>query len=156
MTSFAVTSRIIHAWNVSWMQINVQFYAFNSDISCKSAFNFLKIISHLYCLVKQMRSLYWDCINVCNMYLVVFSLMISFTFVILCYCNAITHWNHHQRVKSSASRLYLCIFLNKSIKKYYFLNDKRARNEMISFYQMSAYEFACSFNLLRSVIDLTA
>ena len=156
MTSFAVASKTIHAWNVSWMQINVQIYAFNFDVSCKNAFNFLKIILHLYCLVKQMKSLCWSCIDVCNIYLVVFSSMILFTLVILCYCNAITHWNHHQKIKSFASRLYLCVFMNKSIEKYYFLDDRRARNEIINFYQMSMYEFACSFSLSHSVVNLTA
>ncbi len=52
MTSFAVTLRAIHVWNVSQVQINIQIYAFDSNVSCKSAFDLLKIITHLYCLVK--------------------------------------------------------------------------------------------------------
>ncbi len=51
MTSFAVASRAIHAWHVSQVQISLQFYAFNSDVSCKSAFDLLKIITHLYWLL---------------------------------------------------------------------------------------------------------
>ncbi len=42
ITLFAVTSWTIHVWNIFRMQINIQIYAFNSDIHCKSVFCFLK------------------------------------------------------------------------------------------------------------------
>ncbi len=72
MTSFAVASRVIRAWHVSWVQINLQLYAFNFDVSYKSAFNFLKIITHLYWLLDFLSffsslsaySLWlWHCLN---------------------------------------------------------------------------------------------
>jgi len=46
--------------------------------------------------------------------------------------------------------------LNKCVQKHYFLDDRKVRNEMINSHQLSAYEFACSFNLLRSVVNSTA
>ncbi len=52
MTLFAVALQAIHAWNVSWMQINIKIYAFDFDVSCKNAFNLLKIIMYLYYLVE--------------------------------------------------------------------------------------------------------
>jgi len=48
MISFAVALKVIHAQHVSQVQINFQLYAFNSDVNCQSAFDFLKIIMHLY------------------------------------------------------------------------------------------------------------
>ncbi len=140
MTSFAVISQAICAWNISRVQISIQIYAFNSDVHCKNAFCFLKIITHLYHLITQMWSLCWDCIDICNVFSVLFPSLISLIFVILCYCNAIACWNHcEEESVSSASQLYLCIFLNEDIQKYYFLNDEWARNDAINFRQMSAY-----------------
>ncbi len=140
MTSFAVTSQAIHAWNISKVQINVQIYAFNSDMHCKSAFCFLKIVMHLYHSIAQMQSLCWDCFNVCNAFSVLFSSLISLIFVILRYCDAIACWNHCEEESASfASWLYLRIFLNEDIQKYYFLNNKWARNDVINSRQMSMY-----------------
>jgi len=48
MISFAVALKTIHAQHISQVQINLQLYAFDSDVNCKSAFNFLKIITHFY------------------------------------------------------------------------------------------------------------
>ncbi len=125
MTSFAVALQAIHVWNVSKVQINIQIYAFNSDVHCKSAFCFLKIIMHLYHLIAQMQSLCWDCIDVCNAFSILFSSLISLIFVILRYCNAIACWNHcEEESVLSASWLYLHIFLNEDIQKYYFLDDE--------------------------------
>ncbi len=140
MTSFAVASRTIYAWNVSRVQISVQIYAFNSDVHCENVFCFLKIITHLYCLIAQMQSLCWDCIDICDAFSVLFSSLISLIFVILRYCNAIACWNHcEEESVSSASQLYLRIFLNEDIQKYYFLDDEWARNDAINFRQASAY-----------------
>ena len=139
MTSFAVTSQAIHVWNVSRVQISIQIYAFNSDVHCENAFCFLKIITHLYHLFAQMQSLCWDCIDVCDTFSVLFSSLILLIFVILCYCNAIACWNREEEKASSASQLYLHIFLNEDIQKYYFLDDEWARNDAINFRQMSAY-----------------
>ena len=125
MTLFAVTSQAIHVWNVSRVQISIQIYAFNSDVHCKNAFCFLKIITHLYHLIAQMQSLCWDYVNVCNMFSVLFSSLISLIFVILRYCDVIACWNHCEEESiSSASQLYLHIFLNENIQKYYFLDDE--------------------------------
>ncbi len=125
MTLFVITLQTIHVWNISKVQINVQIYAFNSDVHCKNAFCFLKIITHLYHLIAQMQSLCWDCINVCNVFSVLFSSLISLIFVILRYCNAIACWNYCEEENvSSASQLYLHIFLNEDIQKYYFLDDE--------------------------------
>ncbi len=93
MISIAVTSHAICVWNVSEVQINIQIYAFNSDVNEKSAFNFLKIVSHLYHLVKQLQSLCWDDVNICNAFSIFFLSLLSLTFVILRYCNAVTSWN---------------------------------------------------------------
>ena len=124
MTSFAVTLQAIHVWNVSRVQISIQIYALNSDVHCKSVFYFLKIIMHLYHLIAQMQSLCWDCIDVCDAFSVLFSSLISLILVILLYCDAIACWNHcEEESASSASWLYLCIFLNENIQKYYFLDD---------------------------------
>ncbi len=139
MTSFAVTSRAIRAWNISRVQISIQIYAFNSDVHCENAFCFLKIVTHLYRLIAQMRSLCWDCIDICDAFSVLFSLLISLIFVILRYCDAIACWNHEEEKASSASRLYLCILLNENIQKYYFLDDEWARNDAINSRQTSAY-----------------
>ncbi len=140
MTSFAVTSRTIHVWNVSRVQISIQIYAFNSDVHCKSAFCFLKIVTHLYHLIAQMQSLCWDCVNVCDAFSVLFSSLISLIFVILHYCDAITCWNRcEEESVSSASQLYLRIFLNEDIQKYYFLDDEWARNDAINFRQTNVY-----------------
>ncbi len=125
MTSFAVTSQAIHVWNISKVQISIQIYAFNSDMHCKNAFYFLKIIAHLYHFIAQMQSLCWDCIDVCNAFSVLFSSLISLILVILLYCNAITCWNcYEEEDVSFASWLYLCIFLNEDVQKYYFLDDE--------------------------------
>ncbi len=138
--SFAVTSQAIHVWNVSKVQISIQIYAFNSDVHCKNAFCFLKIITHLYHLIAQMQSLCWDCVDICDAFSVLFSSLISLIFVILRYCNAIACWNHCEEENvSSASQLYLRIFLNEDIQKYYFLDNEWARNNAINFRQMSAY-----------------
>ncbi len=140
MTSFAVASRAIRAWNVSRVQISIQIYAFNSDVHYESAFCFLKIITHLYRLIAQMQSLYWDCVDICDAFSVLFSSLISLIFVILRYCDAIACWNHCEEENVSfASRLYLRIFLNEDIQKYYFLNDEWARNDAINSRQTSAY-----------------
>ncbi len=140
MTLFAVASRVIHVWNISRVQISIQIYAFNSDVHCKNAFCFLKIITHLYHLIAQMQSLCLDCINICDTFSVLFSLLISLIFVILCYCDAITCWNHcEEESASSVSQLYLCIFLNEDIQKYYFLDDEWVRKNAINSRQMSAY-----------------
>ncbi len=125
MTSFAVTSQAIHVWNIFKVQISIQIYAFNSDVHCKNAFCFLKIIMHLYHLIAQMQSLCWDCVDICNAFSVLFSSLISLIFVILCYCDVITCWNHCEEENALfASWLYLCIFLNENIQKYYFLDDE--------------------------------
>ena len=125
ITSFAIASWTIYVWNVSRVQINIQIYAFNSDMHCKNAFCFLKIIMHLYHLIAQMQSLCWDCVNICNAFFVLFSSLISLIFVILCYCNAISCWNLcEEEDASSASLLFLCIFSNENIQKYHFLNDE--------------------------------
>ncbi len=140
MTLFAVTSQAIHVWNVFKVQINIQIYAFNFNIHCENAFCFLKIITHLYHLIAQMQSLCWDYVNVCNAFSVLFSSLISLIFVILCYCNAIACWNHcEEESMLSASQLYLCIFLNEDIQKYYFLNDEWVRNDAINFCQTNVY-----------------
>ncbi len=125
ITLFAVASQAIYVWNISRVQISIQIYAFNSDVHCKNAFYFLKIITHLYHLIAQMQSLCWDCINICDAFSVLFSSLISLIFVILRYCDAITCWNHCEEESAlSASQLYLCIFLNANIQKYYFLDDE--------------------------------
>ena len=125
ITSFAVTSQAIHVWNVSRVQINVQIYAFNSDVHCKNAFCFLKIMTHLYHLITQMQSLCWNYVDVCDMFSVFFPSLISLILVILLYCDAIACWNYCEEENVSfASQLYLYIFLNENIQKYYFLNDK--------------------------------
>ncbi len=125
MTSFAVTLQAIYVRNISKVQISIQIYAFNFDMHCKNAFCFLKIITHLYHLIAQMQSLCWDYIDVCNAFSVLFSSLISLIFVILRYCNAIACWNHCEKENASfASWLYLHIFLNENIQKYYFLDDE--------------------------------
>ncbi len=125
MTLFAIASQAIHVWNISKVQINIQIYAFDSDMHCKNAFCFLKIITHLYHLIAQMQSLCWDYVDICNMFSVFFSSLISLIFVILRYCNAIACWNHcEEEDASSASWLYFCIFLNEDIQKYHFLDDE--------------------------------
>ncbi len=125
ITSFAVTLQAIHVWNVSRVQISIQIYAFDSDVHCKSAFCFLKIITHLYHLIAQMQSLCWDYIDVCDAFSVLFSSLISLIFVILRYCDVIACWNHCEEEDASfASQLYLRIFLNENIQKYYFLDDE--------------------------------
>ncbi len=140
MTSFAVASQAIHVWNISKVQISIQIYAFNFDVHCKNVFYFLKIITYFYHLIAQMQSLCWDCVDVCNAFFVLFSSLISLIFVILCYCNAIICWNHCEEENvSSVSQLYLRIFLNEDIQKYYFLNDEWARNDAINSCQTSAY-----------------
>jgi len=140
MTSFAVALWTIHAWNVSRVQISIQIYAFNSDVHCKNAFCFLKIITHLYHLIAQMQSLCWDCIDVCDAFSVLFSSLISLIFVILRYCDAIACWNHCEEENvSSASWLYLRTFSNEDIQKYYFLDDEWARNDAINSRQTNAY-----------------
>ena len=97
-----------------------------------------------------MRSLCWDCIDVCNAYFVIFSSKISLTFVILFYCDAITCWAQRRENETSASKLYLCVFTNWDVQKHHFLDDRRSRDEMTSFYQTSMYEFTCSLSLLCS------
>ncbi len=140
MTSFTITSWTIHVWNISRVQISIQIYAFNSDVHCKNAFYFLKIITHLYHLIAQMKSLCWDCIDICDAFSVLFSSLISSIFVILRYCDVIICWNHCEEENvSSASWLYLCIFLNESIQKYYFLDDEWVRNDVINSHQMNVY-----------------
>ncbi len=125
MTLFAVASQAIHVWNISRVQISIQIYAFDFDVHCKNAFCFLKIITHLYHLVAQMQSLCWNCVNICDTFSVLFSSLISLIFVILRYCDVITCWNHCEKENvSSASQLYLRIFLNEDIQKYYFLDDE--------------------------------
>ena len=125
MTLFAIASQAIHVWNISKVQINIQIYAFDSDVHCKNAFCFLKIITHLYHLIAQMQSLCWDYVDICNMFSVFFSSLISLIFVILRYCNAIACWNYcEEEDASSASWLYFCIFLNEDIQKYHFLDDE--------------------------------
>ncbi len=125
MTLFAVISQAIYVWNVSRVQISVQIYAFDSDMHYENAFCFLKIILHLNHLIAQMWSLCWNYVDICNIFFVLFSLLISLIFVILRYCDAITRWNHYEEENmSSASWLYLRIFLNEDIQKYYFLDDE--------------------------------
>ncbi len=125
ITLFAVTLQAIHVWNVFKVQISIQIYAFNSDVHCKNAFCFSKIIMHLYHLIAQMQSLCWDCIDVCNAFFVLFSSLISLIFVILRYYDAIACWNHYEEESALfAFQLYLRIFLNENIQKYYFLDDK--------------------------------
>ncbi len=87
-TPFAVRSGAIRTRNVPRVQIDIQTYAFGPDVSRKGAFGFLKAITHLYCLIEQMGPLCWCCINVCNVFLVVFPSKVPLTFVILCYCDA--------------------------------------------------------------------
>jgi len=72
------------------VQINIQIYAFDSDVNDKSAFNFLKIVSHLYHLVEQLQSLCRDDVNICNAFSIFFLSLLLLTFVILRYCNAVT------------------------------------------------------------------
>ena len=72
------------------MQINIKIYAFDSDMSDKSAFDLLKIVLHLYYLVEQMQSLCQDDVNICNVFSIFFSLLLSLTSVILHYCDAVT------------------------------------------------------------------
>jgi len=72
------------------VQINIQIYAFNFDVSDESAFNLLKIILHLYCLVEQMQSLCRDDVNICDAFSIFFPLLLSLTSVILRYYNAVT------------------------------------------------------------------
>jgi len=140
MTSFAVASWTICVWNVSKVQISIQIYVFNSDVHCKSAFCFLKIITNLYHLIAQMQSLCWDYVDVCDAFSILFSSLISLIFVILHYCDAIACWNHCEEESISfASQLYLCIFLNEDIQKYYFLDDEWARNDAINSRQTSVY-----------------
>jgi len=104
------------------VQINIQIYVFNSDMHCKSAFCFLKIITHLYHFIAQMQSLCWDCVNVCNAFFVLFSSLISLIFVILCYCDAIACWNHcEEKNASSASWLYLYFSWMKTFRSTIFL-----------------------------------
>ena len=125
MTLFAVALQAIHVWNVFKVQINVQIYAFNFDMHCESAFCFLKIITHFYHLIAQMQPLCWDYVDICDAFSVLFSSLISLILVILLYCDSITCWNHCEEENvSSASQLYLCIFLNENIQKYYFLDDE--------------------------------
>ncbi len=125
MISFAVTLQAIHVWNIFKVQINIQIYAFNSDVYYKNAFCFLKIITHFYHLIAQMQSLCWDCIDICNAFFVLFSSLISLILVILLYCNAIACWNHcEEEDVLFASWLYFRIFLNENIQKYYFLDDE--------------------------------
>ncbi len=140
MTLFTITSQAIHVWNISRVQISIQIYAFNSDVHCKSAFCFLKIITHLYHLIAQMQSLCWNCIDICNAFSVLFSSLISLIFVILRYYDIIACWNHcEEESASSASWLYLYIFLNEDIQKYYFLDDEWARNDVINSHQTNVY-----------------
>ncbi len=125
MTSFAVTLQAICAWNIFRVQINIQIYTFDSDVYYENAFCFLKIIMHLYHFIAQMQSLCWDYIDVCNAFFILFSSLILLIFVILCYYNAIACWNHCEEENASfASQLYLCIFLNEDIQKYYFLDNE--------------------------------
>jgi len=72
------------------VQISIQIYAFNSDVSNESAFNLLKIISHLYHFVEQMQSLHQDDVNICNAFSIFFSSLLSLTSMILCYYDAVT------------------------------------------------------------------
>lgn len=71
------------------------------------AFGFLKTVTHLYSLIRQMRPLCWSCIDVCNAFLVFFPL----TFVELRYCGAVACWG-----------------ANRSIEEYYFLGGGRAED----------------------------
>jgi len=73
------------------MQISIQIYAFDFDVSNENVFNFLKIILHLYCLVEQMRSLCQDDVNICNAFSIFFSSLLSLTSVILHYCDAVAN-----------------------------------------------------------------
>ena len=88
----AVALYAIYIWNISEVQISIQIYAFDSDVNDESAFNFLKIILHLYRLIKQMQSLYQDDMNICNVFSIFFSSLLSLISVILRYCNAVTSW----------------------------------------------------------------
>jgi len=72
------------------VQINIQIYAFNFDVSNESTFNLLKIVLHLYHLVEQMQSLCRDDVNIYNAFSIFLLLLLSLTSVILCYCNAVT------------------------------------------------------------------
>jgi len=76
------------------VQINIQIYAFDSDVNNESAFNFLKIISHFYHLVEQMQSLCQDDVNICDAFFIFFLSLLSLTSVILRYCNVITSQIH--------------------------------------------------------------
>ncbi len=105
MISITITLHVICIWNVSEVQINIQIYAFNFDVNDESTFNLLKIISHLYHLVEQMQSLCWDDVNICNTFSIFFPLLLSLTFVILCYCDAVTSWN-----RCSESYFILTVF----------------------------------------------
>ncbi len=93
MISVIITSYTICIWNVSEVQISIQIYAFNFDVNDKSIFNLLKIILHLYHLVEQMQSLCWDDVNICNAFSVFLSSLLSLTFVILRYYDAVTSQN---------------------------------------------------------------
>jgi len=71
------------------VQINIQIYAFDSDVNDKNTFNLLKIILHLYHLVEQMQSLCQDNVNICNAFFIFFSLLLLLISVKLYYCDAV-------------------------------------------------------------------
>ncbi len=108
----SVALHAICVWNISEVQINIQIYAFNSDVNDESAFNFLKIISYLYHLVEQMQSLCWDDVNICNAFSIFFLSLLSLISVILHYCNTVTSQNRCSKNYSLAFQLYFHIFSN--------------------------------------------
>jgi len=76
------------------VQISIQIYVFNSDVSDESVFNFLKIVLHLYHLVEQMQSLCQDDVNICDAFSIFFPSLLSLTSVILCYYDAVASQNY--------------------------------------------------------------
>ncbi len=93
MISITVTLHAVCIWNIFEVQISIQIYAFNFDINDESAFNFLKIILHLYHLVEQMQSLCQDDVNIYDAFSIFFSSLLSLISVILCYYDAVASQN---------------------------------------------------------------
>lgn len=85
---------------------------FNSDVSNKSAFNFLKFFVHFHWFAEQIKSLSQDCSNIYHAYFVNFLLKISFASMILCYCDSIACKDHWERFTYA---LHLCFLINQDI-----------------------------------------
>ena len=90
MVPAAVATRAICAWNISEVQVSIQTYAFDSDVSDESAFDLLKAVPHLYRLVEQVRPLCRSGVNICDAFPIFFPSLLSLTSVILHYCDAVT------------------------------------------------------------------